>query len=188
RRAADPPAAGGRGAPDGRLARLRARVLDVARAGALRAGPPLGRLAPPGARLLLRHRPPLLAAGGPILAEPRGVAALGDDPLPGPGRGPERRPGGDPDLRGPRGLPDLRGGSAALGHPGPRGPVARRRHHVGPRLPGLSAAGDRARRPDARPRARPAAREKLVLGSRKGLESRNRAVRRTGRSPYRGRA
>src|SRR5262249_54371064 len=189
RRRTDPPPGGDHRAPGGGLARLRARVLDVARAGALRAGPSLGCVAPPGARLLLRHRAPLLAAGDPTLAQPDRVARVGDDPLPGAGRGPERRAGGDPHLRRPRDLPDLRGRAAPLGHRGPRGPVARRRHHVGPRVPRLPAAGDLARRPDAYARARPTAREGLpareglVLGARKGLESRHRIGCRAGTIP-----
>src|SRR5262245_41151575 len=71
------PYAAGRG-----VGGVRRRHMGVARSRHVRARAAIGWLASRGARLLPAHRPPLLVAGGPTVAEPSTLAALGHGALP----------------------------------------------------------------------------------------------------------
>src|SRR5439155_11604758 len=116
--------------PGGRLDRVRSWLLGLARAGALRPRARVGSLAPRRAHLFPRERAAVLAARDPRVAGPDGVAALDDDPVPGPRDVPEPAAGHDPDVLRPR---DLRRTFVR------RRPGAGRPHHVGPRVASASA-------------------------------------------------
>src|SRR5262249_53122329 len=108
-----------------RVVRVRARLLGLARACALRSRSRLRRLASRRARLLPRERAAVLATSDPGVAGAGDLAPLDDGSVSGPRDVPEPAAGRDPDVRRPRDLHQVFVR---------RRPGTRRRHHVGARI------------------------------------------------------
>src|SRR5262249_53060705 len=130
-----------------RLAAVCRGVLALARPGAVRAGPALGRLALRAARLFPRHGLAVLVSGGPSLSEPAALVALAAVSLPDRGRRAEHHPVRAAHVLQSSAVSSLRAGAAAGRAVRPGRPVSGRRPQVGSQLTGLPPAVVRSRHP-----------------------------------------